>query len=449
MEGNLVRKRTDLVLSQPAKRVEIFVEEDVEGVGVVIAWLVALDVVKDVTVEDDGVASDNEVAAKKSIGSDAEACEAEHHARAGFSGVFFDDAFDDAEKGSIIGRAVEITHEGRVHEGRVVQFRHKGEGRLEGGCGVWPFMDPVFLATRGGRDVAHAQRTGNSWRVDAVLAGARIRALHASGPDVWAGGDGLWRSSDSGRSWKRAGFEGHTVTAVAGRGSRLVVGLKPAAVAVSEDAGLTWQNMRLPRAWWWFTPSERPISPYVQALALSEESIVAGIEVGGIVVSQDGGASWRRAKGAILDCHGLASDPRDPLCFWQAGAGTSHAATTRDGGLTWKKVGGLRSHPYGWAVVADPITAGACYLSSSTGPRSAHGAGDAKAVISRGRDGFATRQGPPFGSMPYGLAVHGGRLFAACADGTVAVSDDGSSWVRLDVDLGTVERSFAIASSPS
>lgn len=242
-------------------------------------------------------------------------------------------------------------HLARAVRGLLLRTRSAGLSIRPAGC---MRVSHAFLATRAGVDVARAQRRGLGWDVTSVLAGARIRAVASEGgARAFAGGDGLWSSDDGGATWRRAGLEGHEVTAIAARGDIVVAGTKPVGVWSSTDGGASWRDARLPRAWWWWTPSESPLTPYVQAVAISAAAIVVGIEVGGVLTSRDGGASWTRARGALLDRHSLAADPFDPERFWQGGAGTTHGATSADGGRTWRKIKGVRGRRYGWAAAAD------------------------------------------------------------------------------------------------
>lgn len=308
-------------------------------------------------------------------------------------------------------------------------------------------MSLVFLSTRG-HDVARLPFGAPGDVAESVLAGARIRALAVDALDprrVYAGGNGVWRSEDAGATWTGPLFEGRDVTSLAARGGLVVAGLRPAALAMSEDRGATWRERPLPRAWWWWTPSETPMTAYVQAVALSEAALVVGVEVGGVLASHDGGRTWTKGKGAILDCHGLCADPHDARRFWQAGAGLSHAATSDDGGRTWRKARGLRSHAYGWAVAADPARPGRCFATSSTGPWAAHGGRDARAVLS-GFDGtVAAPVGAGWRSMPYGLAARREGLFLGLAHGSVQRSvDEGATWSEVG-RLGRIERAFVVA----
>lgn len=308
---------------------------------------------------------------------------------------------------------------------------------------------PTLLATRGA-DVARATLSNGTWRVESTLAGAPVRALcadPATSARAWAGGDGAWRSDDAGATWRRAGLEDREVTAIAARGRVVVAGLKPVGIAWSDDAGATWSEQPFPKKWWWFSPSELPMTPYVQALALSPTDpsrCVAGVEVGGVHVTRDAGRTWTRGKGAVLDCHALAAHASEGERFAQGGAGTTFGAASADGGATWTKAPRFGKHAYGWAVATDPAHPDRTWHAASTGPGAAHGGRDANARILRVDGNGARAVAGPLVGMPYGLAWSGRALLAALSNGEVWESADGEApFARLPLALGAVHRAFA------
>ncbi len=307
-------------------------------------------------------------------------------------------------------------------------------------------MSAFILATRG-HDVARAECDATGSPATSVLADARARCLAAEGRFVFAGGDGVHRSTDAGATWSPTGLGGREVASIACRGDVVLAGLRPAGVAVSRDGGATWEDAAFASRWWWWTPSERPFTPYVQALAiLGPDTFLAGVEVGGVWRTGDGGRTWSRAKGAILDCHALAAHGTDPNYAYQGGAGVSCGALSRDGGVSWSRIRGAGKHRYGWAVAGDPADPEVSYHSASTGPRFAHGSGDARAVIARAESGVVTDARATFASMPYALIPDRERILAACADGVVMEkTDPSSSWMRTRIALGAVDRAAVLA----
>lgn len=320
----------------------------------------------------------------------------------------------------------------------------------------------LLLATPG-RGINRAERSGGHWSVTHLLEAHRVRCLAAEGGVFWAGthGAGVWRSEDGGRGWRPAGLEGRVVTALAPSPddpARVYAGLKPAAVAVTRDGGSAWTELdgfrRIRGRWLWFSPAEPPGSPYVQGLAVAPgdpDLVVAGMEFGAVVRTTDGGRTWSgHRKGAIRDCHSLTFHATDGSRVYEGGAGFPRrpCAASRDAGATWTSPGGNRLG-YGWACAADPADPDTMYCSAASGPGRAHGSRSADAHLYRSTGG-----GPwvrltgglpdPLGAMPYALITDPsapGHLYAGLADGRLFfTADSGDRWIRLDLDLGRIER---------
>jgi photosystem II stability/assembly factor-like uncharacterized protein len=334
----------------------------------------------------------------------------------------------------------------------------------------------VLLSTTG-RGVARAEAGGTgAWSVAHVLDGVRVNALAAPPGDpgpVWAGtqGDGAWRSDDLGRTWRRAGLEGVCVKSLAidPHDPRVVVaGVKPAGLWVTRDAGTSWSELeafRARRRWWWWSPADPPgWTPYVSGVSISPSDpgvIVAGVELGGVHRSEDGGRTWRgHQRGADLDCHDLRFHARDGGWAYQAGGGGP--AVSRDGGRSWRHpLAGLDGR-YAMACAADPVSPEVWYvaaapLASWRAPWRmplAHHDGHARAGIFRSVGGARwERLGgglpQPLDHMPYALvtvADRPGHLYAGLAHGEVwHTSDHGDRWTRLPVELGGVRPALVVA----
>lgn len=320
----------------------------------------------------------------------------------------------------------------------------------------------VLLAALG-EGLGRAVRSTDGWSVETVLAGVPVRCL-ALGADgaVWAGtqGQGVLRSTDDGVTWSAAGLERRIVKAVASSphdAGVVYAGLKPAGVVVTRDGGVVWTDLegfdRIRGRRLWFSPAEPPGTAYVQGLAVSPtdpEVVVAGIEFGAVVRSEDGGRSWSGHRpGAIRDCHSLTFHATDGERLYEGGAGWRRPlAASRDGGRTWSSPGGAKLW-YGWACAADPVDADVMYVSAAKGPGRAHGKGAAGARIYRSRAGgpWSALEGglpTPLEAFPYALVTDPGspgHVYAGLSDGAVWFTvDQGDHWVRLAVDLPAVER---------
>lgn len=313
----------------------------------------------------------------------------------------------------------------------------------------------TVLLAAGGVGIMRLVETPAGWAADRTLDRVDVRCLAAGPPrTVWAGtqGEGLRRSDDGGVTWRPAGLAGRVVKSVAASTARpgvVYAGLKPAAVAVSYDDGSSWAELegfrRIPGRRLWFSPAEKPFVAYVQALALSPtdpDVVLAGIEFGAVVRSEDGGRTWTgHRRGALRDCHSLRFHALDGRRAYQGG--NHGAALSLDAGSTWAHPTDGLSLTYGWAVAADPGDPDLVYLSAAPSPRS-HGRTSQAAVFRRRGDEpwerLAGGLPPSFDSMPYAVLTDPAvpaRVYVCLAAGEVWRSEDaGDSWTRLPVDAG-------------
>ncbi|NHN58676.1 MULTISPECIES: glycosyl hydrolase [Halorussus] len=130
--------------------------------------------------------------------------------------------------------------------------------------------------------------------------------------DGWEGAfattkTGLYRSTDGGSSWTDLGVPREEVYSVLGgpEGERLYAGTHPAHLYVSEDEGESWQELTglqdLPSRDQWHTPRHRD-EAHVRSLGAhpdAPERVVAGIEVGGVHVSDDRGETWIERRDGV------------------------------------------------------------------------------------------------------------------------------------------------------
>ena len=306
----------------------------------------------------------------------------------------------------------------------------------------------LYAAT--GDAIVRMDEAAGVWTAELSLqgSGAHCLAVDPTDPDtVFAGlrSGGVRRSSDGCRTWFDCGLPEPEVfsLAVSAANGAVYAGCEPSALFRSDDGGRSWRALEalleLPsRPTWSFPP--RPWTSHVRWIAPSPHDgdlLLVGIELGGLMRSTDGGASWADHRpGAQRDVHSLAWHPCVPGRAYEAGGGG--VAWSDDGGDTWHAADGGRDRHYTWSVAVDPDDPDLWYVSASTGPYAAHGGRDPQARIFRRRDGEpwqALGRGlpEPLRSMPYAL-VAGARLFAGLANGELWESSDrGETWRRLDV----------------
>jgi hypothetical protein len=305
-------------------------------------------------------------------------------------------------------------------------------------------MARLYVAT--GDGIARLDEAGKSWTVELALSGSGAQCLAVDPADrdtVYAGlrEGGVRRSVDGGRSWVECGLPepGVFSLAVSGADGAVYAGTEPSRLFRSEDGGESWRELEalleLPsRPTWSFPP--RPWTSHVRWIAPSPHEadlLLVGIELGGLMRSSDGGASWQDHRpGAQRDVHSLAWHPR--LLGRANEAGGGGAPFSKDAGESWQPADEGRDRHYTWSVAVDPDDADLWYVSASTGPYAAHGRGDPQAFIYRRRAGEHWRSlagglPQPLPAMPYALVAGDGRLFAGLADGQIWESRDrGDSW---------------------
>lgn len=305
------------------------------------------------------------------------------------------------------------------------------------------------------------------WTVAQVAVEHQVTCLAAgvgAGNVVYAGTvDGVLRSDDRGVTWRRSGMAGQMVMslAVSPHDADVVyAGTKPAGMFVSRDGGQTWGELegfrRIPNRWWWFSPADlSDIRAYVIAIAPSpgdENVLLAGIEFGAVVRSEDGGKSWsRHRKGALRDCHSLKFHSRDPQWVYEAGGTGGGASFSRDGGISFQKMKrGLARH-YGIVCAADPERPEIWYMCVAPSPANAFGK-EPEVYLYR-----ATRSGSwePIGWQAHPLPVAAtrlttvpgapGHLYAGLYNGDLwHTADHGDSWRKMPFSFVGIRNSLLI-----
>jgi hypothetical protein len=322
-------------------------------------------------------------------------------------------------------------------------------------------MARLFAAT--GDGIVRLDEANGEWTVERFLegSGAQCLAVDPHDPDtVYAGlrERGVRRTQDGGRSWSDCALPepGVFSLAVSAADAAVYAGTEPSRLFRSDDRGESWRELEalleLPsRPTWSFPP--RPWTSHVRWIAPSPHEadlLLVGIELGGLMRSTDGGATWEDHRpGAQRDVHSLAWHPRAQDRAYEAGGGG--AAFSEDGGETWMPADGGRDRHYTWSVAVDPEDPDLWYVSASTGPFAAHGGRDPQARIYRRHPGeewqeLAGGLPYPLPAMLYALVAGDGRLFAGLADGQIWESaDHGDSWRVLGTQGEPIGRLHALA----
>lgn len=303
----------------------------------------------------------------------------------------------------------------------------------------------VFICTRDD-ELVRLRRDGGPWSAEVVLDGVDAQCVAAAGDRVLVGtrGNGLFLSSDAGAAWERVELPERDVFAVtiSAADGALYAGTEPSRLFVARDGG-SWTELEalqdIPsRDRWSFPP--RPWTHHVRWIAPDPhraERLLVGIELGGLMYSDDGGATFADHRpGAKRDTHSLAWHPRERGIAYQA-AGDG-AAWSRDGGRNWEPADIGRELGYCWAVAVDPADPERWYVSAASGPGAAHGGERARGRLYRWEGSWSALTLAPE-AMPYALVAGDGELLAGMTDGQVLRSEDGGeSWEELGVRVGSI-----------
>lgn len=192
-----------------------------------------------------------------------------------------------------------------------------------------------------------------------VLKSDRVLRVRRFGDSVFAATrSGLFRSRDSGRTWRNLDVPRREVYSVlvSPDAERLYAGTHPAHLYVSANDGTTWDEVEsiqdVPSRATWHTPRHRN-EAHIRSLSAhpdSPERVIAGVEVGGVLVSDDCGESWderraglqtERADDLQYDVHHVLALSGDEMIV-ACGGGLYR---TRNAGDAWTRLDD-HGHPY-------------------------------------------------------------------------------------------------------
>ncbi len=232
-----------------------------------------------------------------------------------------------------------------------------------------------------------------------------------------------------------------------------LAGTEPASIFRSEDGGRTWRERKALRSlddagrWYHPSPTARPRALGLAFHPADPQTFYAGIEVGGVYKTLDGGESFASASAGLYpDVHRLvAHSTRPEVLFAVTGQGVYK---TENGAATWRLVsrGMSRRYVASAGIAAAPVEA--LVAGASHGPPW-NASCDASAMIFRSSSGgelWATAmEGLPdtLDGVPVGFAtstVFPGRLYCGVASGELLASDTGGrSWRLLAGDQPPIQ----------
>lgn len=272
--------------------------------------------------------------------------------------------------------------------------------------------------------------------------------------------NGLWRSENAGNTWRRVG-EGITrpVVTVAevsraersGGEGALYVGTRMSALFQSIDGGRTFHELSafldIPSRSRWSFPPE-PDTHHVRSLLADPNRpgvLLAGIELGGVVRSADGGWTWDDQRPeADLDPHTLIGHADAPgRMYIGGGAGYSESL---DGGATWHRFHDGLEHCYFFDLVVDPGEPGTMVISAGDDPFTGHGVpgfGRTWSTLYRRQndgpwseitDGLPEREGTAMGLLAVSAEDPGTFYYVTVPGELYRSGDRGVRWERQVVE---------------
>ncbi len=318
-------------------------------------------------------------------------------------------------------------------------------------------MNAVVYAGTIGQGVWRSTDGGETFRraCAGMFLEADVRALaaHPQNPQVLYAGTnaGIYRTEDGGGRWERlpapfdpgrgweAGTSVWSLLVHPRRPDTLFVGTCPAALYRSEDAGASWEPLEAGLV------RESPDLVYMRVTCLvadpaNDDTVWAGIELDGVRVSTDGGATWERRDGGLSspDIHDLLVAPGGPKTL--VAATNNDINLSRDGGATWQPQKVKEQFPWAYCrglaqKADDPAT---LFLGNGNGPPGTAGA------VQMSRDGGASWQAAELSPAPnstiWSFATNPADpdlVFCASVLGYLYRSEDGgATWRKCRHEFG-------------
>jgi photosystem II stability/assembly factor-like uncharacterized protein len=284
--------------------------------------------------------------------------------------------------------------------------------------------------------------------------GPSVRHLsHPDGQCVAGSTAGVLRSADNGRSWQPSGIGDREVWDVAtmpGDPSTLYAVTEPAGLFLSRDGGISWTEIAgfrgAPGFSEWCVPVTPPRPGRARTVVLDPANparIVVGVEVGGVVLSEDGGRTWTMTRpGGNPDLHVIVARPDEPgVLLASTGFGRIDQSEpmekriagmfrSDDHGKTWRFLWQGMSPPYTRPLCIDPRPPHAVTVGSSPTAFSAFtDEGGARAMLYQSTDGGETwRSLGDAAHSPSAAQFHAVAPDPGVAGGVLAGTDTGELW---------------------
>jgi photosystem II stability/assembly factor-like uncharacterized protein len=322
----------------------------------------------------------------------------------------------------------------------------------------------MYVGTQSGVIALTEDRDG--WRQERTgLDGKLIDTLAASDDVVLAGlgDDGVYASSDGGRSWDRSlAGDVRSLAVDPSTPGTVYAGTEPVHLYRSVDAGDSWSEVEalqsMPedvREKWWFP--QYPHEGHVLSISIDPRDgqlMYLGLEHGGVIRTDDGGASWEDVSEGIEynDVHMVSGDPaRQSMVYVTTARGFYRS---EDFGHDWALCGDGLTRDYMHDFAVRPGPQSSLFMATANGsPPSWMRATRAESALFRSQDG-GLRWQQLGGGLPasmermiwsvVGDPLDDARLYAAAGDygshvpegqtigGEVWMSPDrGDTWTKV------------------
>jgi photosystem II stability/assembly factor-like uncharacterized protein len=311
----------------------------------------------------------------------------------------------------------------------------------------------IFVGTHDGVCAVNSSDGGATWQRGKITplanAAARLSVSPARPESAYLAAyeAGVFKTEDGGDTWRHltsypTGYA-HTVLAHPKDPSVLFAGSEPAAVYRSDDGGDSWSEcagfQRANDSNQWNFHGDR--LSHVRELRTAPgdpNTMYAGIEVGGIVKSTDGGSTWSQLHGTHDDIHLVDISEANPRRVYVATAQAPYRSD--DGGENWELINNGLERRYTLHISAAPHDASLVLVAVSTN------AGRSNPQFYRSTDGgshWTLIESVGQGENPEDMVVAidwdpsiQNRVYAGTDGGKIYRSDDGGQrWDLLEVDL--------------
>lgn len=268
---------------------------------------------------------------------------------------------------------------------------------------------------------------------------------------------GLWFSENEGSSWQRLGEnilpKRIMSLALSPHVQKsdfhvLYAGSEPSALYQSWDGGKGWVDfpslLELPSESSWSFPP-RPHTHHIRAIQVDlhkAERLFVGIELGGVMKSEDQGLSWQdRKPSSQFDVHSLTMTPSAPDRIYEAAGGGF--AQSYDGGATWQTENeGLGDYTYLVNIAVNDADPDTILASAARSARFAYQPSRAESVVVRKEGGQAwqvIQAGLPqaVGSTVFHLMADphkANHFYAINNQGFYQSSDGGLTWEEIPLN---------------